>query len=320
MWKQSDGVALICRDCVAKIYHDYIEEFDDQELAIKALCALIDWPFVASVFYANCNDEKELDLPAYYRNLRMKQNAIKNYATSMLDGELSKDMTAIREWRDSKWSKKDKQNMNFAISVVGYDPFDADGFDDEDRKYCFNTLAGYCDTEGIRDDSHKRQAAVQITQLHLQCRKVDQLINEELMLQNPNESKLRTLSDTKSKFLNAISTLAKDNGLSSNYNDSSRAGRSTFTLKMKELAEQGFEQVRPNLFDIHTAEAMKQVADISNKSILDQLSLDDNDYVDMIKEQRTALQNKIEECEKLEEENRNLKNELADYEAGSRKR
>lgn len=178
-----------------------------------------------------------------------------------------------------------------------------------------NMLAGYCDAEGVRDDSSKIQAIIQITQLHLQCRKIDKVINEELMLKMPNETKLRALSDTKGKFLNSISTIVKDNGLSANYNDNNRAGKNTLSMKMKEIAEIGFEQIRTNLFDIHTAEAMRQVADISNRSILDQLSLDDSDYVDMIKEQREMLQSKMEQCEELEEENRCLKNKIAELES-----
>lgn len=245
----------------------------------------------------------------------MKQYQDHNFETSLADGELGKDAEAIKEWRATKWTKKDTQNMNYAISVIGYDPFDADEITDEDRKYCFNALAGYCDAEGIRDDSHKRQAVVQITQLHLQCRKIDKLINEELMLNMPNDSRVKTLSETKNKLLSSILTIAKENNLSSSSGDGMRAGRNTFTVKMKELIENGFEPIRTNLFDIHTAAAMKQVADISNQSILEQLSLDDSDYVAMVKEQREIIQSRTEQCEALEEENRNLKNRIAELES-----
>ena len=32
-----------------------------------------------------------------------------------------------------KWSKKDKQNMRYAISTIGYDPFEDVGLTDSDR-------------------------------------------------------------------------------------------------------------------------------------------------------------------------------------------
>lgn len=59
---------------------------------------------------------------------------------------------------------------------------------------------------------------------------------------------------------------------------------------------------------------MKQVADISNRSIMDQLSLDGNDYTQMLKEQREMIVELTAKTDELKEENRNLKNRLADME------
>ena len=55
---------------------------------------------------------------------------------------------------------------------------------------------------------------------------------------------------------------------------------------------------------------MKQIADLSNSSIMEQLSLDANDYTEMLKEQRTMLTDLREKADALEEENRQLKNNL----------
>lgn len=83
---------------------------------------------------------------------------------------------------------------------------------------------------------------------------------------------------------------------------------------MKKLLDDDFEEIRVNLFDIKTSEAMKQVADISNRSIMDQLSLDGNDYTQMLKEQREMIVELTAKTDELKEENRNLKNRLADME------
>jgi ABC-type enterochelin transport system substrate-binding protein len=83
---------------------------------------------------------------------------------------------------------------------------------------------------------------------------------------------------------------------------------------MKKLLDDDFEEIRVNLFDIKTSEAMKQVADISNRSIMDQLSLDGNDYTQMLKEQREMIVDLTAKTDELKEENRNLKNRLADME------
>ena len=82
------------------------------------------------------------------------------------------------------------------------------------------------------------------------------------------------------------------------------------TGKMRELTNNGYEAMKVNLFDIKTSEAMKQIADLSNSSIMEQLSLDANDYTEMLKEQRTMLTDLREKADALEEENRQLKNNL----------
>lgn len=106
----------------------------------------------------------------------------------------------------------------------------------------------------------------------------------------------------------------QDNNISSAYSKNTKVGENTLTKKMKKLLDDDFEEIRVNLFDIKTSEAMKQVADISNRSIMDQLSLDGNDYTQMLKEQREMIVELTAKTDELKEENRNLKNRLADME------
>ena len=74
----------------------------------------------------------------------------------------------------------------------------------------------------------------------------------------------------------------------------------------------GFDDVKVNLFDIETSEAMKQIADISNRSIMEQLTWDSNDYTEMIKEQREKLLMLQDENGELKEQNRILQNQIID--------
>ena len=71
-------------------------------------------------------------------------------------------------------------------------------------------------------------------------------------------------------------------------------------------------RVKVNLFDIETSEAMKQIADISNRSIMEQLTWDSNDYTEMIKEQREKLLMLQDENGELKEQNRILQNQIID--------
>ena len=70
-----------------------------------------------------------------------------------------------------------------------------------------------------------------------------------------------------------------------------------------------------NLFDINKSAAMKQIADLSNQSIMEQLTWDANDYTKMIKEQREKITEQQEKIDSTSEENRILKNKLAILEA-----
>ena len=213
-----------------------------------------------------------------------------------------------------RFSKADRQNMNYCISVVGYDPFLDCGMSELDRKQCFNILAGYCDADGIRGDSHKIQSVIRITQSQLQCQKLDEMINSELSSQLPNEKKIKDVTEAKSKLLASITQIVKDNNIASAYNKNARPGMNTLSAKMKQMGDERFEEIKVNLFDIKTSEAMKQVADLSNRSILDQLTFDANDYTEMIKEQRELLRSYESELARVTEELRLAKNRLAEYE------
>jgi len=246
--------------------------------------------------------------------LNNKQYQYKTFVNTLVDGELTKGNKEVRDEIETKWSKADKQNMTYATSIVGYDPFDNCGMTDIDRKYCFNILAGYCDSEGIKEDGHKIQSVVQITQSQLQCRKIDEFINAELLSTNPDENRIKNLATTKKQLLDGIAKIAQDNNLASAYNKNSDSGSNTLSKKMKEIAENGYEAIKVNLFDIQTCSAIKQVADISNQSILDQLSLDSNDYVKMLTEQKELIEKYRKSSEEYEEENRMLKNKIVDIE------
>ena len=117
----------------------------------------------------------------YFKNISMRQCINKSYEDSEKDGFIHQNTNTVKSKikkidtifadvnnpspviednennecsqsqhqvkSEIKWSKKDKQNMKYVTSMIGYDPFDDIGLDDYDRKYCFNILAGYCDTE-----------------------------------------------------------------------------------------------------------------------------------------------------------------------------
>lgn len=276
----------------------------------------------------------------YFKNINtLRQNKNKSFAdsekygfthrTSNIDSKQKKENITNRyndvmetrstqpvevKFEDTKWSKKDKQNMKYVISTVGYDPFEDLGLSESDRKYCFNIMSGYCDTDGIVEDGNKMQGVIEMTNMYCQCKNFTAAINEEMSKNNPNDQKIARLTNSKTSMLSSISTIAKDNNISSNYNKNSKQGQNSLTSKMKEMSENDFEAIRVNLFDIKTSEAFKQIDKISNENIANQLTLDNSEFSDIVKEQREIIQEQESAINILQEENRNLKNKIIDLE------
>lgn len=305
IWNNSSNRALVCKNCVDNIFSEVSKKYGDRT-AIIYICALLDVPFIGQAFQSAVNNPGDLNAGTYLRWLFPFSQG-KNFLYSILNNMASICANDIKEEVTSSWAKDDKQNMDYAISIVGYDPFEDYRISDQDRRFAFNVLAGYLDDEQIREDSYKIQSAIQVAQIQMQCRKIDDMINKEFMCEPPNELVITRLVGTKKDLLAASTKLALESGI---VNTSSKnvAGANTFTKKMKELLSSGFDDVQVNLFDIKTSKAMKQIADLSNRSILDQISLGANDYIDIIKDQREMIVALQDEKDRLTEENRLLRN------------
>lgn len=311
VWIYSDQRVLVCKDCIDELLKEYSARYGERN-AVIIICALLDIPYYAEAYAAIIEKNSVFTIGLYTRMLNGTQYKHKVFANTLLDGEFGKTDDEIREKKEVSWSTKDKKNKNYVISVIGYDPFEDAGLTDADRKYCFNTLASYCDTDGIVEDGHKIQSVIEMTQLQLQCRKINELLNSEFLKVQPEETTIRNFTSAKSSILTSISKLAQDNNISSNSTGVVKQGKSTLGYKMKEMIENDFKNIEVNLFDINTSQAMKQIADLSNQSILDQLTWDANDYTHMIKEQREMIVSLNEKLDAQTEENRLLKNQIAE--------
>ena len=107
--------------------------------------------------------------------------------------------------------------------------------------------------------------------------------------QSENTSTIKALQAAKRDLSSIITQMAAENCISLKNNRNAVKGENTWTGKMKKLKEMNLRAAENNAFDIETAEGMRQVADISNASIIKQLSLDESDYTDMLVEQRKML-------------------------------
>ena len=316
IWKSTGGRCLVCHTCMDNFMEDYSKRYGER-FAVKVCCHILDLPYCDKVYNTVIEKNNTFKLGLYTRQINLGQNMMQSFMNSMLNGEIANAADDIKqeEALTAEWTESDVQNRNYVISVCGYDPFAGSDLSETDRIRCFNILAGYCDIEGVAEDNHKIQSVVQLTQSQLQCRKIDECINNELLVKNPDETRIKNYTAAKTQLQSAIAKIAQDNNISSAYNQTSKRGASTLSAKMKEIAEKGFESIYVNKFDIETCEAMKQIADISNRSIMDELTFDANDYADMLKEQRVKLVDAESKIDELTEENRKLKNRIMDLEA-----
>ena len=94
------------------------------------------------------------------------------------------------------------------------------------------------------------------------------------------------------------------------YSGGSGKGSGTLSGVQKELLDGFDDDLVTNYYDIKTSSSIKHIADISSKSIMEQLELGENDYVDMIKEQKELIQKLTAEKDNLAEENRLIKAKL----------
>ena len=199
------------------------------------------------------------------------------------------------------------------IRMLGHDPFEYEH--ENDKKQLYSKLIDFLD-ESALEDGFKLQACIEIVKGFNQVDKINQAITS--ITGNPdnlvvNTGNIKQLADVKKNILASVMKLAEENGISVKHNNQKSKGAGTLSGIIKTLQEKGIEEGSVNLFDIETAKGMRQVADLSNQSIVAQLQFDENDYTAMILEQREIIQDLDSKVIKLEEENRMLKKEVIKY-------
>lgn len=329
IWSANDGYVPICKKCLERYKNLLIDRYSE-EYAFKVICHYMDWYFSSDAFAIVAKNAQPFGIGVYSRMVNNNvQYKGKTFIDSIVDGEITKNAIVaskngikepsqpdvpIAKTMSVEWDSTDERNRKYVIETYGYDPLaDMAGATIADKKYAYNALSSYCDTEGISEDGHKMMCCVSMVKTFLQIKKLDEEINKLSNDYEIDDVRVKNLMASKKQALDTISNLAKDNNISSQWNKNVRAGQGTMSDKIKEMYEQGFDPARVNLFDIKTCESIKQTADLSFQSIMEQLQLDDNDYTRVIQSQREAVREMTEKCDRLEEENRQLKNEVTYY-------
>ena len=289
------GLTSICKECAEKIargYNPTTGNFSD--VTKQSLCAALermDKPFIQKLYDSSYNEvhdeslvKKKTNLwAAYIKNVQMRQYA----AMRWRDGDLFQDNhsgdqknnrdVSIEESLNPEVLDTYKTNKKDVIRMVGYDPF-ANYPVEQDLPVLYAQLTNFIDEE-TKNDGMKMNAVIQIVQAFNQIQKLNDAINElssDVKKLNNNNGTIKQHADTISKLLSGANALAKDNGISVNFNNSKSKGQNTLTGKMKDLDLIGFRDAKINMYDIDYCKGMQQVAEISAKAQVDQIGFDEN--------------------------------------------
>lgn len=320
-------VAPICKRCARKlalrtdkngVEHECTK--DSMKLALRYL----NKPFLDIVWDASVQEHENLaaglnkssPATAYFKNIQM----VNYIGMTYQDSDMFKvpviydDEKTIRTEHSDEIVTAYEQNKKDAIRLLGYDPFDKEAL--SDQPFLYSNLVGYLDaSEDANEDRMKLSSIIEIVKDFNHIEKINDIIAKLMADFNNIERNIATiknLEDTKNKITNSILNLAKDNGISLKHSVNSSKGENTWTGIVKKLKEMNLRDQEVNLYDVEYSAGLSQVADISNASIMKQLKFDENDYNDMVLQQRALIDKYKKSADEFEEKARILMRENTD--------
>lgn len=309
------GVTHMCRDCARKIARNYNPRTgiygECTRMSTQEALERLDKPFMENVWVTAVAEYNNGGIAspweAYIRIISgpafetmrwrdgdiysaFRENA-KKEAFDAVSSFQNIEMPVVS--KDTEIDEQYKKNREDVIRLIGYDPFDKEA--EEDKPLLYSQLIGYLDTSGdSNDDMMRISSAISIVRAFSQSAKIDDMLSD--IFKNPQKAAssvgtIKSLQDAKKNANKMITDLAAESCLSLKNSKNASKGENTFTGRTKKLKDMDLREMENNAFDIGTAEGMRQVADISNASILKQIHLDENDYTEMLGQQREMIVN-----------------------------
>lgn len=311
------GHTPICKLCSKKIALRVDRNGDEHEPTVDSVCSalkMLNKPFINSLWDSSVQESENLVAGKVKHNpwsAYSKNVAMVNYiGMTWEDSDMFKEKVIYEDEKTPQMIVEEHagqdtyddfvKNKKDVIRLLSYDPFEQEAIGDQPSLY--SQLLGLLDAGGDENDDMMRNAScISIVRNFLQLAKIDNTI-ANLMADAKNIDKhsatIKSLQDSKSKITSVITNLAAESCISLKNNKNAKKGENTWTGKIKKIKDLDLRQGRVNGFDIETAKAMRQVMDLSHKSILQELKLDETDWSDMVAEQRDmimSLQKKLDQ-------------------------
>ena len=329
------GITSVCKECIRKIalaWDDNRKEFGlcTKQTVMDAL-EYLDRPFLNKLWdssYAEWANQGSQIRRTTIWDSYIKNVSMVNYrGMRWRDGDIfqtyiedAKQIAALeagnKEAAQTLLLSKEvdgefEKNRKDVIRLLGYDPFEGEKL--EDQPLLYSQLIGYLDSGGDgNEDMMRTSSAITIVRGFLQQAKLDDKIAKSMANTNVNTSELKQLLDSKKNISSTISMLAEQSCLSLKHNKNASKGENTWTGKIKKLKDLNLREAEVNGFDIGTCRGMQQVLEMSDASIMRQLSLDESEWSDMVADQRQMLVKVQNERDLYKEINRILLRENLD--------
>ena len=329
------GITSMCKDCVQKIAFNWDE--NRQQLgtptkkSVMDALEYLDRPFLENLWNSSYTEwlnpdsknKKKSIWDTYIKNIGMKQynglrwrdgdifNTYIEDAKSVAEIEQKQAENAQMLANSQEVNEEFERNKKDVIRLLGYDPFEFEK--PEDQPLLYSQLIGYLDTSGdSNDDMMRTSSAITIVRGFSQQAKIDDKLAMAMANTSINPTEIKTLLDSKQKLSSTIAQMAEQSCLSLKHNKNASKGENTWTGKIKKLKDMDLRDAEVNGFDIGTCRGMQQVLEISDASIMKQLSLDESEWSDMVAEQRQMITSLQKERDIYKEVNRVLLRENLD--------
>lgn len=283
---------------------------------------------------------KEL-LSIYFRCIAMRQDRAKSYEDSEKDGFIHQNNNMPKTARERiaqkyadindnpdieeaetkiRWSKVDKQNRDYVIEAIGYDPFL--DYPEEDRRFLFNQMLPYLEDDDNIEDAYKLSQILQIVNNNKQIHVCDKKIANLDPLKDAND--IKTLNAIKKDLVISNDKIAKENEISVKNRSNKDVGKSTLTYLMRDLRERDFDRAEADYYDQLRGEGTQWAISVSQKAILDHCLFDENDKKEVYETQLKLINDLYKEVDDKKEQIRQLlmtvdklNQELEDVKAGN---
>lgn len=329
------GLTPICKDCARKIAlkigKDKVEHEPDKNSVIETM-RYLNKPFLSKLWDASIQESENLasgkvrsnGYYSYVKNVAMGQYNTMTFKDSdifdnhAVEDEAPKEQTTEEELIESHAGLDTYdsflKNKNDVIRLLSYDPFEKE--DIADQPFLYSQLLGLLDSsEDANEDMMRTSSAISIVRGFLQQSKIDDTISKlmcDISNIERNSATIKSLQESKGKITSVITSLAQDSCISLKHNKNAKKGENTWTGKIKKIKSLNLRSGEVNGFDIDTCRGMQQVQEISDASIMKQLTLDESEWSDMVSEMRVVNTGLRKEKDAYQEINRILLRENLD--------